>query len=305
MEKKTISALISFGVCLAAQAADIYSKNAEGLLTSDDVWNPAAPGASDVAVWKNAGNASRKNALGGNVSWQGIRVDADVTRNIIINASGTETLTLGTSGIDMSVAPTDSTQNLFDINTGVALGAAQVWNVAETSTGPTVDPRILTINGLISGATACTLTKAGSGALVINSANNSFDGGVVLSGGSLTGNADGAFGTGGMTVMDGARLIMQGGTSNDYIDDLATLILGNGAELALDFTGADLVAGLSLDGGSTWLANGTYDVTDLDALGTGTYTGVGSVTVVPEPATIGIMGFGLLVMVLIRRVQFA
>jgi hypothetical protein len=47
----------------------------------------------------------------------------------------------------------------------------------------------------------------------------------------------------------------------------------------LNFTGTDTVSGISLDGGTTWLPFGTYDTASLDALGTGTYAGSGSLMV--------------------------
>lgn len=278
---------------VGAPAVEVFSQNAVGLLTSDAVWDPVAPGVSNVAVWAIAGNTSRKNALGGDASWLGIRVDAAVTRDIIIEASGSETLTLGSWGIDMSVVPNDATRNLFDINTGVALGAIQVWNVAETATGPSVDPRILTVNGSISGGAGNTLVKAGSGALVINSENNTFEGGVVILGGTLTANVDGALGVGDVTVTDG-ELILSGGVSDDYIDDAAALVLGTNAVLNLDFSGTDTVGGISLDGGATTLLVGTYTAAQLSALGDGTYSGSGSLQVASDVIEIGTVDYQFL-----------
>lgn len=130
--------------------------------------------------------------------------------------------------------------------------------------------------------------------------NNTYEGGTSLSTGTLVGNAANAFGTGGMTVADGAALILR---RNDTISDLAALVLGSSSTLNLDFTGNETVGSLSLDGGTTWLDPNTYNVAALGGLGDGTYLGTGSITVIPEPATIGMLLFGALTTMFIRRAR--
>jgi autotransporter-associated beta strand protein len=527
MKKKIICTLIGFGLCLAAQAADIFSRNVVGNVETDAVWNPAAPTSSDVAVWLLSGNGSKDNALGADVSWSGIRVDAGILRNITINTTGTGAITLGSAGIDMSANPTDVTRNLFTIKPNVILGASQTWNVAEnanlnrnlqvdgiisgtagntltksglgaltltasntyaggtvfnagtlninnntalgtgmftinggtiTSTGNTFANNItingdfsvigntgattpkfngnvslgtasgtsrtittvaansgtgqLVFDGVISdGTTANKIIKKGSGGMVLSGANlftggfdldegtlfvntgsavgtgtlsisngttlsvsgvsarslanqvavkgdftlggvnkakltlsgdvdlggaerkitignvlgdiisgvvsngalniegvgpltlsgaNTYAGGTTVSSGSLFGASAGAFGTGGMTVADGATLILGNAAT---LDDLIDLVLGSSSVLQLDFTGADTVGSISLDGGLTTLAAGTYDASALTGLGDGTYTGTGSLTVIPEPATIGMLGLGALITMMLRRMR--
>ncbi|MCF7817887.1 MAG: hypothetical protein K9M54_08400, partial [Kiritimatiellales bacterium] len=452
MKKKIICTLIGCGLCLAAQAADIFTRNVIGDLSTTNVWNPnIVPTSTDVAVWANSnGNGSRTNALGADVSWQGIRVADNISRDIIMNTTGVGTLTLGASGIDMSAVPVNSANNLFTIKPDVILGAAQTWDVAETTTFD----RVLTIDGSISGGGGSTLTKSGAGRLNLAGTNNTFIGGLVVkegvvafgnsvvatgvstaagtgaitlgdaaggdasltlgsytldnainlatgaagnlkigtsgvtrapkyagaialngnnltiehrsgqniqvlggitgagnliltnglaggikliggsinntgsilmsgngstmttnsataviganvttitvgdqvtfilsatnaytggstvqTGGVLIGEADGAFGAGAVTVADGASLVLTNGVSSDYIDDAANLVLGASATLNLDFTGTDAVGGISLDGGATFLSNGTYSAVDLGGFGAGTYTGTGSLAV--------------------------
>ena len=89
-----------------------------------------------------------------------------------------------------------------------------------------------------------------------------------------------------MTVADGAALIMQ---NADTLDDLAALVLNSTSSLDLDFTGSDTVGSISLDGGVTTLAAGTYDAAALSALnGSGIYTGTGSLTVVEKSVPLGL-----------------
>jgi autotransporter-associated beta strand protein len=146
------------------------------------------------------------------------------------------------------------------------------------------------------------LIKIGSENLTISNANTYADG-TIVSSGRLIGAADSAFGTGGMTVADGATLILTNGVSNDYISDLAMLIMGTNSTLTLGFTGEDTVGGISLDGGATWLTNGTYSASALDALSTAAINGTGSLTVIPEPATIGMLGLGALITLMVRRMR--
>ncbi|MCF7818551.1 MAG: autotransporter-associated beta strand repeat-containing protein [Kiritimatiellales bacterium] len=122
------------------------------------------------------------------------------------------------------------------------------------------------------------LVKTGAGKWIL-SGNNTFSGGTTVSAGTLVANADGALGTNDVSVADGATLVLQGGSSNNYIGDLADLVLGSTAVLGLDFTGEDIIKRLSLDGGATWVADGIYNASTLNSLGSGTYTGTGALNV--------------------------
>jgi len=136
----------------------------------------------------------------------------------------------------------------------------------------------ITWAGLIDGTGG--LTKNGVGALELTRANT-FSGDMVVNAG---------------------KLVL---ANDEAIHDLARLILDSSAALDLDFTGAVTVSGLSLNGGVDWLSLGTYDAADLSLQGGGTYGGIGSITVIPEPATIGMLGLGALIMMAIRRRRFA
>ncbi len=149
--------------------------------------------------------------------------------------------------------------------------------------------RDLTLTGAISGSGAITKVNAGT---VTLSFDNAYSGGTTVSAGTMVGSVDGAFGVGDVTVANGATLVLGAGTSDqDYIDNLADLVLGTTSVLNLNFTGTDTVGSLSLDGGLTFLAPGTYDAADLTTAGLGTYTGVGSLTTgwITPPPEIGMI----------------
>jgi fibronectin-binding autotransporter adhesin len=79
----------------------------------------------------------------------------------------------------------------------------------------------------------------------------------------------------GQTRVEGGTLSLK---ANQTIGDESELILSASAALDLDFAGTVTVKTLSLDGGSFWLAPGTYTAAQLNALG-GTCSGSGSVNV--------------------------
>jgi autotransporter-associated beta strand protein len=147
------------------------------------------------------------------------------------------------------------------------------------------------------------LNKDGTSTLTLSAAN-SYAGGTTVSAGTLVANLDGALGSGNVAVSNGATLSLTGGTANDYVADPAQLVLDSSSTLNLNFTGADTVNKLSLDGGATWLSAGSYDAAALDSLGTGTYTGAGSLLVtIPEPTTISLFVISGVGALLIRRIR--
>jgi autotransporter-associated beta strand protein len=152
-------------------------------------------------------------------------------------------------------------------------------------------PRILTLGGTnatnneIAGAITdnsalggqLSLVKTGTGRWVL-SATSTYTGDTTVQAGTLVLAAR----------LTASRVIVQSGATlnlagRGIIHDLAELQLASGASLQMDFTGTALVRRLSLDGGATWLPEGTYGAAALQALGTGSYSGTGSVKVQAVP----------------------
>ena len=149
-------------------AATIYKLNNATNLNTGSSWNGGtAPGAGDIAQWTSVSDGTGSTAaLGGNVSWGGIQI-TNVTNWITISAGST--ITLGSSGIDMS----GSAQSLT-INCDIALGADQTWNDASSLT--------LALIGAVSGAHS--LTKSGAGTLTLLG-TNTYSGITTISAGIL------------------------------------------------------------------------------------------------------------------------
>jgi autotransporter-associated beta strand protein len=110
----------------------------------------------------------------------------------------------------------------------------------------------LTAQGAISGTGG--INKTGAGILQLNG-TNTYSGRTTVESGTLTLKA------------------------NQTVSDESELILTASASLVLDFAGTETVKTLSLDGGITFLAPGTYTPAQLMALGSGIYSGSGSVNV--------------------------
>lgn len=105
--------------------------------------------------------------------------------------------------------------------------------------------------------TAGGLTKLGSG-LMYQDGASTYTGDTVVGAGTLDVRVDGGLGRGNVNVSSGATLILENGAAGDYIDDAANLVISSGGVVNLNFAGTDTINGLSLDGGATYVAPGTY-----------------------------------------------
>lgn len=100
------------------------------------------------------------------------------------------------------------------------------------------------------------LTKLGSGQLQL-SQPNTYSGDTVLAGGTLRIEAEGALGSGNVILSSNTKLVLENGWG-DFMNSSANLVLSPGSSVDLNFTGAMVVNGLSLDGGASYVAPGTY-----------------------------------------------
>jgi autotransporter-associated beta strand protein len=157
-------------VCTAsAHAADVIKANNTTALNVAGSWVTAVPSSSDVALWNNTVTAANTSALGGSVSWQGIRIanPGGASGAVTINGSAGATLTLGSAGIDMSAASQNLTVGTTPVP--ILLSANQTWNIGSSRTltlsanggsGTNID-----LNGT-------TLGTSGAGNIVINNKNS-------------------------------------------------------------------------------------------------------------------------------------
>ncbi len=122
----------------AAEIAKLPNNNALNLGTA---WNGGVvPGASDVALWDSTGpfpnTAANQPIMGGDLNFQGIKVTSvggtiNATNSMVgyQNAASANTLSIGTGGIDLSVA----TQALH-LEGKVSLTGNQNWTIPNVNT---------------------------------------------------------------------------------------------------------------------------------------------------------------------------
>lgn len=152
----------------------------------------------------------------------------------------------------------------------------------------TITPNV-TLSGAISGPDG--LTKAGSGVVTLTSSGNSYVGQTTVARGTLAVNSGGVLGQGDVLVTHEGTLSLLG--TNNIIPDTAQVsLLSDGVNFGLVNLGTgvnETVGGLLL-GGITQLP-GTYGNTGSGATNIlpNYFTGTGVLTVVPEPATAGLL----------------
>jgi len=203
--------------------------------------------------------------------------------------SGGMTLSGGITGIGNLLLTNGAAGEIKMITAGIN-NTGSITVSGSTNSGTNVISAVI-------GANVTTLTLDNAAKLILSN-SNAYAGGTTVSSGLLIGAAAGAFGMGGMTVADGAALLLENAST---LNDFSALVLGATSRLSLDFAGTDIVGSISLNGGVTTLAAGVYDAATLSALNaSGTYTGAGSLTVIPEPATFLLFSIGGMGVWLIR-----
>ena len=255
-----VASLLALVLITGSTAAPITKAGTGTDLTDGASWGGTAPGSGDVATWSGS-SLGAGLTLGISSSWSGMSV-ANAASAIGITGAGT--LTVGSSGVDM----TSSLVNLT-LGTPVALGANQVWTV---NSG-----RTLTTSGIISGV-GMVLTKGGSGTLKIQNVGNTYSGGTIINAGQVTVDvlANAGLGTGPVTlnagrlflerisntnalIVNGGDLYSENGFGNNWSGTVtlnANLVISGPGYARMTFGGVvSGVGGLTLNGPNpVWLA---------------------------------------------------
>jgi fibronectin-binding autotransporter adhesin len=167
--------------CLASttigqlHATEIVKANNTNTLNLTTSWvGGSAPGSSDIAVFNSTLTVSRTFNIGVNQNWAGIKMtDAAAGTTQTVGATTGYTLTLGSSGIDMSAATAD-----LAITAVMDLSASQTWTVAAG--------RTLTVSGTNTGTGTISLSGAGTFALGGNTSTTAFGTGTLNLGDGIT-----------------------------------------------------------------------------------------------------------------------
>src|SRR4051812_1196601 len=271
----TLAAIIAAGVFVSPTdvvAATITKRNTTDNLNRKQSWGGnKLPGTADIALWDATVSSANTVSLGGNISWLGLQI-TNAGGPVTINLGNT--LTLGSSGIDMSAATVNLT-----LNCAVAFGASQTWNITSG--------RTLLAAGPISGSG--TITKSGLGTLTLSGANT-FSGAVTINGGTLSIASSSALGTSSTALainptgifqstgtFSSARTITLGGTggasSGGTLDVTAannetrTGVISGTGSLTKTGTGTLTLSAANTYTGDTYISGGAVSVSNSQALG--------------------------------------
>lgn len=129
------------------------------------------------------------------------------------------------------------------------------------------------------------LTKFGSGRLNLTGVST-YSGQTTVAAGTLDVKVDGGIGTGNVSVAGGATLILETGATNGYIAATANLVVASTGLVNLNYSGANDINGLSLDGGATYVAAGTWGSSSSGAANVDDthFSGTGVLNVLTTPA---------------------
>ncbi len=248
MSKCFLLACLPLLPAMQVDAAEIQKANNALTLNLTTSWvGGVVPGASDIALFDSTVTASKSAAIGGNLSWAGIKVTDAVGIQAITTTAGS-ILTLGSSGIDMSSA----TGATLTVSANMDLTASQTWNVA---TG-----RSLTVGGGAGGVNTGngTITLSGGGNFIFGTSS-------VLSSGVVT---SGPLGIGTVNLENGIHLF-SGTTASRTFYNVVNL---NG-NIEVTMTGASSSA-FSFSGGLN-IGSGTRTISIVNSNGSATNTTLG------------------------------
>lgn len=244
MSKCILLACLPLLPAMQVGAAEIQKANNALTLNSTTSWvGGVVPGASDIALFDSTVTASKNAAIGGNLSWAGIKVTDAVGTQAITTTAG-YTLTLGSSGIDMSSA----TGAALSVTANMDLTASQTWNV--------VSGRSLTVGGVNTGNGTITLSGGGN---FIFGTSGVLTSGVVVSG---------PLGTGTVNLEDGLHLSSGTAASRTFYN--AVNLNGN---IDVTMTGASSSV-FSFSGGLN-VGSGTRTISIINSNGSATNTTLG------------------------------
>jgi hypothetical protein len=243
----------------------------------------------------------------------------NLTNNITINGSGSGALGAfniydnGTASGTFTLASAAKISHNWgnaDISGSILTGG----NALTLTTTEASQPG-MRVSGAITGAGALTITGVNNSVIgndgtifsvQLASNSNTFSGGTTVTAGKATTASTGNFGTGNVTVQNGALLTLGNSSS---IANGATLFFNKDStagSISLNFVGFETLYTVSDTVGGTFLTTaGNYNAAALNSFfGTTVFTGTGSITsAIPEPSTYASLAglFGLALAAVRRR----
>jgi fibronectin-binding autotransporter adhesin len=326
--KRSLPLVIIVGAATSVHAVD-QTKNNNNALPLDNVgaWvGGAVPGATDLAIFDSTFGATPISVgIGTSLSIKGIQATSTMLADFSIIAGGS--LTIGSSGIDMSAASRNFTiqaqpitlgaNQTWDVNTGKTLTlqnstlsyGANTLNINSTNGGGTVImPGTLSGTGawtIGSGATV-RLTNGGApyptsdvtissgGVFNLHGVNATAANVINLNGSGISSGGALISSTGTTAVLNGPDLNLQSASSIGGAGNISILtnspISGSG-KLTKVGAGTVTLGSANTGNGGVTLEAGALKISTASALGTGTFTinGGGTTTLAASPTISGIV----------------
>jgi autotransporter-associated beta strand protein len=255
---------------ISSTAASVVKDDNALPLNDGNSWvGDSAPTAGEVAKWNNIVTSANTTNLGANTTWAGITIE---NPSGLVTISGANTLTLGAATIDIDLGTATADLGL---NCPLTLGAANIWNVADT--------RTLTLGGKVSGAFG--ITKLGEGTAILSSTANDYTGNTNVTLGTLrlgdnnviphgAGGVAGNVTVNGMLDLNGKSDSINGLSGSGIIDNTgaatSTFVVGNNSQTT---TFGGVIKSTTGNINLTKTGNGT-----LTLGGANTFTGALSIT---------------------------
>jgi autotransporter-associated beta strand protein len=293
-----------------SHAADVIKANNTNALNLGTSWaSGTAPTTADIGVWNSTVTAVNSSPLGGDVSWQGIKLQSPGGKVTITGAANT--LTLGSAGINQL----SGTQQL-EIQSRVTLLTSQTWSLNAGQPGGADNhsvrfnaqsqPTSFTMGGNTLDLVGSGSVQFTSGSLLtggtINVGNTRLD---VQSGGSRTSAIGGdvainvaagkilRFGinsapSGGLAVSSSAAIVLNsgtiliqssGGAGTNRLVQSGPVSMNNGSGISNESTtgyATQFTGGIAVSGSTNWLESNTGTATTTFS---GPLTGAGTLNV--------------------------
>ena len=281
LRSRAVLLLATFLQLEAATAATIDRNGTANNLNTGAAWNNGiAPGASDIARWDALATGNLAQVMGGNLNWAGIVIgNPSGTTTVTIPDTGGFTLTLGSSGIDM----TGAVDNNLAINAALNLSAPQNWNVASGRT-LTYGTDLI---GALSGSSDVTINSTGSGTVNLGGISNSFTGDIDVQAGTLSLANRLALGAANTINVWASATFSRGSNGSSGTGQFGTVAGITGSGLVTRGTGGG-TRGLDLTGSGNYVFSGSLQdganssanvfTIRISGGGTQTFSGIGTYT---------------------------
>lgn len=274
LREKRISIALASLICLCSianlRAATEWKTNGSGNWGAGmQNWTNGLPSSTSTArfVQSQIGTNLSIN-LNGNREALGLFANQAGQTQIVVGDSASNTLTIGSGGIEVTQAPNGPAPGRIRIDANVVLAAPQSWLAKRNGSGDDIllfgpyslglGSHELTVNspGNTTIATAINGTgfidKKGNGILTLQG-NNSFSGGIIVNAGTLRIPNDAALGSGGVVLNGGTFRIESPTTINNGIT------FSNSSLLAIEGNNVSITS--AIGGSGNWEKSGSGTLT--------------------------------------------